>query len=345
MLFLIQAIFQRAANRKKVLCVAIMLLVFVVSAMKEITQYPDLVGYTSRYYQLSGMSFRSLLSSWLHGSMKDVGFYFVAKVFADLGANVYVWMGFIALLYAAGFSFLIYRHSDQPFLSILFLVALYYRFTLSGLRQTMVLALVLIAYHYIVERKLVPYLILIGIAFFFHSSVLIFLPAYWIADLRLDLKQVLLIAAAMAVVLFAPGLYRLWVSEYAWHSSMADYSDSSTTLSWAGYIIQLFILLFCVFFRSGSTLDRTLRKTKADCFINLMIVGLFLQSFTVIIAESFRMSYYYSMGCFAAVPNIIASQKKTQNRGLLYLAVGSCLVAYSLLGGGFGDMKFFWQVQ
>lgn len=342
-LFFLQAMVQKSEKREKTMYVAIMMLVFFISAMKKITMTSDLGSYDNFYQNLQEASYGGIISSWLRGSLKDAGFYLVAKVFSDLGASAYLWMGSISLLYAWGFGQFIYRYSDQKLISLMLLFALFFSFTLSGLRQTMALALIFFAYEYAMERKLAPFLRVVFCAFLFHSSALIFLPAYWLVRLRLGIKQILLITAVVLMVIYVPRLYRALISELAWNSSLEEYATSSSGLTWTGFFIQLSMILFCLFFRNRYSEDWEKIEKRVDPFINLMVIGLCLQSFSVIVAESFRMSYYYSMGCLAAVPNIIAAQKKPMNRGLAYFFVGICLLGYTLMNTTLRNLQFFWQ--
>lgn len=344
LLFLLQAPLQWSNKKKIVMCVAGAIVLFVISAMKEITANGDLINYASKYETLPYYGYIDLFNLWRNGEQKDFFFYVIGKLFADLGLEPRIWMGAIALIFAVAFSVFIYHHSDQLFVSVLILLVLFYGFTLSGLRQTVALAICFIAYHFAEKRKRLPFVLLILLAFVFHSSALIFLPAYWIMELKLGWKHLIAVGVAFAVAAFFPALYRALVYEYAWNETIAGYADTGVALSWAGYIIQLFIIIFCVFLRSAAGLDKEQRNRKIDRFINCMVVGLCLQSFTVVIAESFRMSYYYSIYCTVAIPNVIAGHKMPENKGWLYLAVCVCLIAYMIWSGAYSNLVFFWQV-
>lgn len=331
-------------DKDRLYCVAIALFLFWVSAMKEITANGDLLGYFRSYQMLPIRSFRSLFDAWRAGDMKDFGFYAFGKLFADFGVDADIWMGVIALFFAVVFGWFIYCHSDQKFLSTLILLTLYFRFTLSGLRQTVALAIVLIAFHYIVEEKKFPFVGLVLLAFLFHSSALIFLPAYWIAKLKIGWKQIAFIAVALAIALVFPGLFRSLVTMLAWNESLANYADRSVALTWSGYIIQLFIVGFCLVFYKSTAIHGVERQRQIGAFLNCMVIGLCLQGFSAVVAEAFRLSYYYSICCVAAVPNVIKTQISGRNKNIMLFAVGASLVAYMIWSGSYQDLVYSWQV-
>ncbi len=323
-------------------CVVLCLFLFLISALKGMSATSDLMSYENAYYRLEGKSFRNLLIEYLSGEQKDFGFYAIAKVFSLLGFSVEIWKGAIALFFAICASVFIYRDSEEPFISAIMLFAFYYGFTLSGLRQTMAMGIILLSFKYIKERKLIKYLILVVIATLFHSSALIFLPAYWLVRMKLGLKQIVLIIISFAICVFAPSIVRILLSIIAWNESVGGYADTETKLNWSGYIIQVLIFAFCLLFRWNWENDFKLYNKPTDSWINLMVIGLCLQGASVIIAEAFRVSYYYSMASMLALPNIVQLQKDKTHSVLLWV-VPLLLILYMLISQSYIDLTFFWQ--
>jgi transmembrane protein EpsG len=56
---------------------------------------------------------------------------------------------------------------------------------MTGVRQSLAMVFLMLAYEEIKERKLVKYLVLIGVAFLFHQSSLVFLPMYWVTKKKI----------------------------------------------------------------------------------------------------------------------------------------------------------------
>lgn len=326
-------------------CIWVCFCLFAISACKAVSSYGDLIAYRNSYLSLTGTSIGRLWERYIAGDLKDFGFYAIAKLFSSLGLSTEIWMAAIALFFAVCVCICFYRESEDIFVSLMGLLALYYRFTLSGLRQTLALGLVLLAYLKIFDRKLPAYVLLMAAAFLCHSSSLIFFPAYWVARAKINFKQLILVIVALGICLLAPGYIRTLVQNFAWNESLASYSDTETALTWSGYFIQLAMLIFCLFFQNTVVAaDEDKKKIEnINIYINLMVIGLCIQGASSIIAEAFRMSYYYSMGALFAVPNIIAHQNG-KNKKVLFTSVSLIFLAYIIYTGGYADLKYFWQI-
>lgn len=331
-------------NRR--LCVAIGLFLFLISAMKATTYRGDLVAYARSFAKLERYSYGELLQKWLDQDLKDGVFYVVGKVFRDLGMTAEVWMGFIALVFAIGVSWFIYRNSAKPVLSLMLLMTLeYYQFSLSGLRQVMALAVIfMLSYQYILDKRPVEFVISVIVAALFHSSAILFLPAYIIARWKIGWKQIALVSGVAIVYFLFPNAIRWVLQKVAWSKSVASYAASTVTLTWSGVVIHSCILFYCFLFRNETVLDPYHKWRRVDVFINCMIVGLCLQMLSTMIAEAFRMAYYYNMCCIAVVPNLVVENKRKSNHSTMYILLSICLVSYMLWSGAYFDLVFFWQV-
>lgn len=330
-------------NAKKFFCISIGILLFAIYALKDINIFGnntgDLIVYVNTYKMLPNRTYVDLFRQWMDGGLKDFLFFAVAKLFADLGVPPEIWIACLGTFFSALFCAFIYRFSDQPLISLLLMLALFFSFTLTGLRQAMAMAILFFAYRFMLEKKLSHFIIAVIIASLFHSTAIIFLPAYFIAKLRLGWKQFVAIAIALVVALAFPSLF---VNTIEWLGFSEGYDD---TLNWSGYIIQLFMLVFCAFSLSDLSKDLPEEKRyRIQALINCMTVGLCFQGFAIIVGEAFRMSMYYSIGCTAAIPNIIAWRTDSKNRFLWYFTVGSALLLYMLYIRAYSNIHFFWQV-
>lgn len=343
-LLILQMSLKKVENPKKLFCIAAAAVLFIISACKAIVVNGDLINYANVYISLQYRSFSHLYMAWRAEEMKDIGFYSVGKVFADMGVSTEVWMASIALLFAGLAAWHIYRNSRQPWISVLMLFTLYYSFTLSGLRQTMALAVIFYAYECIKKQQLKHFLLAVFVAYLFHSSALVFLPAYWIARMKINWKQPLMVITAVIITLVFPDIIRELIERLAWNDSLRGYSDTETTLSWAGFVIQVFIACFCTLFKRDVSLAEAERREEIDAFLNCMVIGLCAQSASAVVAESFRVSYYYSICCIAAVPNVIMTNRSRRNRTIMIAGVCGSLLAYMLWSGAYRDLTFFWQV-
>lgn len=332
-------------RRNRNVCIAITVFLFLISAMKSSAYRPDVAMYAASFERVKLWTYRELFDSWMNDEIKDGGFYILSKVFGQLGFSDYGWLAFVAFCFAVGVGWFIYRNSAKPVLSLMLLMTLeYFRFSLSGLRQAMAIAVIfMFSYSYMIERRPIRFVLSVLIAAMFHSSAILFLPAYLIAGWRMGWKQIMLVFGMAVIYFLFPNAIRVVLSKIAWTESVASYATSTVALTWSGFAIHSCILLFCVLFRNETVLPPELKQRRVDVFINCMIVGLCLQMMATMIAEAFRLAYYYNMCCIAVVPNLVVENKRESNHSTMYLLLAACLVAYMLWSRAYFDMIYFWQ--
>ena len=105
----------------------------------------------------------------------------------------------------------ILKCSKNPFLSVLIFIAFdYYAFMFSGMRQGIAYALCILSFLCIQNKKPVKFVLLVLLAAQFHKSAYIFLPAYWIANVKMNKYTLITLCMAFAAVfVFKSKLYGL----------------------------------------------------------------------------------------------------------------------------------------
>lgn len=333
-------------RKNRNVCIAIGAFLFLISAMKVIDGRSDLANYAAKYRLMQlYWTAQEIIELWQQGGVKDVGFFLFGEFLSELGFTDYGWMAVIALLFGVGVAWFIYGNSAKPVLSLMLLMTLdIFYFSLSGLRQTMALSIVMLwSYRYMLDRKPWKFLLSVVIASFFHFSAVLFLPAYFIVTWKIGWKQAALVFSLLVIYFLFPGAVRWFLVEFAWSESVSAYATRTGGLTWSGVIIYLCILVFCLFFRNETTLTPYLKWRRVDAFINCMVVGLCLQILSTMIAEAFRMAYYYNVCCIAVVPNLVVENKRESNHSTMYILLALCLVAYMLWSKAYFDLRFFWQ--
>ncbi len=342
LLFVLQPNTKRKVTNEKSYCAIICVVLFVIAVLRE-KVHGDLFYYRINYSGLTNRSYNGMFKSWLEGNQKDFGFYAIAKMFSDIGIDAGVWISLIGLFFAVVFACFVKKYYADGFISTIILLALFYDFTFTGLRQTIALAIVMLSCKYITDKKPIKFIVSVCIATLFHSSALIVLPAYLIAKLRVGFKNILAIFVSLIITIFFPNVLKNIIELVAWNDSLERYSESNIALTWSGYIIQLFMFVFAFVFRKNIDRSDLSVLKNIDCFINLTTVGLCLQTFAVVIAEMFRLSYYYSLCNIVLLPMIIANQVKPNNRTVMYAAVLLSFISYMLYSGAYFSYSYFWS--
>lgn len=145
----------------------------------------------------------------------DRGYYFLSVLVKTFTSNYVVFFFVVAAL---GYYFVykgIWKLSAFP----LFALALYIsRFTLGRqfiqMRAGIALSIVFWGLQYVTKKDLKRFLITIGIAFLFHSSVLLALPLYWMNKIRIKRKHIYWgIAIAYVLAAFFTPVIRSFIAD------------------------------------------------------------------------------------------------------------------------------------
>lgn len=100
-----------------------------------------------------------------------------------LSARLYVML--LSLIFVASIVKLGITESDNPFLFLFFYITIgTFSMNMSGIRQSLAMSLAIFAYYLAKKKRVVLFFIIIGIAFLFHNSAIIFLIVYPVLSLN-----------------------------------------------------------------------------------------------------------------------------------------------------------------
>lgn len=280
---------------------------FLILVLQDVRSNGDLQQYYSRYVSLQYTS----ISSFFNGfwNMKDPVYHFLSLLFGKLGLSFYAWKAFISFVFVLGIYKLVQYYSTNPSISFLAILSLgLYGFAFSGLRQTMAFAVLMFAYPHLKNKHFFRFALLVVLATMFHSTALIFLVVYPIYQLKLRIRNVLLLMVAGTVAsFFANPIAELYLRLTGTDETYSSYIEESSVLSISGIIITGSIWLFCTIclYRSKSN--------KIDGHLcNLSLLALFGRILSTIwIAELFRISMYFSIFEFLMIADACSCKEKS----------------------------------
>jgi hypothetical protein len=233
-------------------------------------------------------------------------------------------------------------YSKDIFLSLLVYVsAIFLYFDLNGIRQGLAISIVLLSIPYILNKNIYKYLFLILMAIFCHTSAIIFLPFYWIANIRFKKKYILQILTLVVV-------FSIPLREFVLNSSLLDYLFTFQRLS--GYedilfnpkkntvisifslaVFQRFVILFLfLFYYKKLKCDKKLKNLLLNGYVISLMIFLIL-SFSAEFAA--RLGFYYKSLELLIIPLIVSSQIKIINKVFLLILflIYAIIAVYRLL--------------
>lgn len=258
--------------------------------------------------------------------------------------NVNLYFTITAILVAICVGYFIYKNSKNPFMSmILYYTVGMFTFQMTGLRQSMAMAIILLSIEFIKEKKLIRFIILVWLASLFHQSALCFLIAYPIANLKINFKNFVLYFGVSAFML----VYNNWVSKFL--SSLFGYEgkfevgEAVDDLMGGATVIgmlALTLVLCGIFYK---------RLTEQDAhnkiFFNLTMLSLIVYVLRYVIRIFERVSFYYQFAFIILLPNVIEAIPDTKTRKTVYfcaifLACALFFYRYQIKPSYYG---FFWK--
>ena len=116
----------------------------------------------------------------------EIGYQLLEYILLSLNAN-YFWLFFItATIVVYCYLKIIKKYSVNYWFSIFLFVTLgVYTFFLNGLRQGLAMAIFALALPYLLEKRLLAYLIVCFFASLFHTTALFMIPFYFLVNLRI----------------------------------------------------------------------------------------------------------------------------------------------------------------
>lgn len=130
------------------------------------------------------------------------------NIIAKIGSMIYddpISLIFGASLVTVGlYTWTIKKYSSNFFLSImLFIFIGTWHGSFNGIRQYLAAAVVFAGHRYIYKRKFWKYLIVVIIAMAFHRTAIIMLPVYFIANRKINMKNIMLVVVAVIAIRFS----------------------------------------------------------------------------------------------------------------------------------------------
>lgn len=127
-----------------------------------------------------------------------------------------MWLIATSAFFFFTFSKFVEKNSMDPFFSYFIFFSIFGLFQMTGVRQSCAMAVLMMAFEQIKKNNLIKYLLLIGLAYLFHKSSLIFLPFYLFGKRRVTMMDIPILAGAVFFV-------------YKDRSSLYDYIKSFTS--------------------------------------------------------------------------------------------------------------------
>lgn len=290
------------------------------------------IGYDTRDYVQAFLT----ANSFSFSDTKEPLFWATTSFIRLFTDNYNIYFLLIQSAYCISLFLLLKRHLATTIESLIAITLIFllgiYAFSASGLRQTIAIGFVILAFLTAEKEKWFAYALCIAIAFGFHNSSLMMAPMFLLRKVNLNRVAIPMVIAMFIVAQVMPeNIVELMYSrDSILESRYGNYGTIyESKQNYSGFILQL-ILVIMVFIRRNKI---NLPSETKNFFFNMAYLGLGFQSMTVVIAEFFRISLYFCIFDIVLVP--IALTTFTRNKKIIYsgFMIG-CLIYIFLLAKG-----------
>lgn len=255
---------------------------------------------TSSYlHQFQSMENTTFAQLWEGSDLNDNTIWkLTVKLFyVLLDGDYQLFISLISAFVMLVFGRFIYRYSASPVQSFVYYWGLwFFTFNFSALKQSIAMALLLLAFDAIMERRVFRYLIWVALATLFHFPAAIFFPAYWIVRLNpMRGFLVLLGAALLAIYLWRDQILNFIVQFY-----YEDYTFQGEDRFFTGKVIVMLALVFVAFVLRPPTRENRVYAAT----MQFVAIATLIQLFSVYNNVFERLADYYFQFSVIFVPFI-----------------------------------------
>jgi transmembrane protein EpsG len=303
------------ARKKKLHSVLFGLTMFLVMGLRDrsvgvdIAQYLDL--FDNDRYIVYG-SFNKL----------EYGFHAYMRIMSFLGLRGQAFIMVTSLMISVSFARFFYKYSDNVGLSFyLHLTIGLFIVTLSALRQSIAICLILFAIDYILKRKPVKFLIIVYLASTFHFSAVVFLPVYFCTKINLvSYDRLFMILLFLFSLLLLKEMLMSFVQNFIPEQYLANYGvlRDKVRMNFLLVLISLAIPVFIVFLWKFTDQKANLISNEESFFFVLTCISTVITIFALNFIMISRISFYFIPAYIVLIPNALSRVKLASNKLLLF---------------------------
>lgn len=179
---------KQTLRKRRIYLILVFLILFFISAFRSVNIGNDTLSYAIMFQRFGKADNIFTLDTNI-----EIGYIVLNKILYSISSNPQILFIFTSLFILVTQLRFINKNSNMVWLSVyLFINLRLFYFTLSGLRQSIAMSIILLSYNFIKSKKPIKFFITVVIASLFHSSALVFLIIYPISKIKFSKKIIIL---------------------------------------------------------------------------------------------------------------------------------------------------------
>ena len=197
-----------------------------------------------------------------------------------------------------------------------------YTFMFTGVRQCIAMSLCLVSYRFVRKKKIIPFLLIIALAFTFHKTAFLFSIVYFISGRKLSLPMFCVYGAGAYIV------HLFFFELHDWFSDTFEYNYEAEVMD-NGLLFLALLLLFTVFSLIMLWDAKKLSDRNAKAYLNINFMTILFWLFRQQERMSERLSYFFLFFSCAMIAHALG---KVRDRQLYFIAkvviIAVCIILY-----------------
>lgn len=319
----------------KTFAIAISLILISILGFRNINVGIDTLGYFEAFIRVKSLSLTNLFDDVYY----EYGYRILQYTVSLFIGEYQFLLILVAIFYVASVSFHIHKHSTNPAFSyILFILYGFYTFAFSATRQALAIAVVLIAYEFIIKNKKYKFLMTIVIAASFHVTSVIFFISYLVTKVKLNKFTI----TALSFLILITVYFKEDIFVFLNGLSRVEYNVTDT----GGDLLFLFMIISVLL---GVLLKKSFLESnpKNKSLFYMMCLGVIIMPITTFHPAIMRLFYYFFIFLISYVPNVLNSIKNPYTRlcgYFFYFSIGIFFFYTNVIPNArLENYSFFWE--
>ena len=304
--------------------------------------YSDNYFYNIGFSEYRTMSFMDVLEDNAPSLKAETGYRVFCKLLTYVTSEWGVCYFFISFIIFGSYYMTVKRYSTMYWLSVLLIMTGPFIQSLFVLRQYMALGMILLSYPFILEKRIIPYLLLCFIAISFHQTAAVFLPTYFLYNMRRT-KTVYEVLFLLFIVLYYCFSFFLElaasfaIETASYNDDLIEYnSEEGTNNKMALLLVTMLLLRIRImkeeFFKEG--INKLLSL--------IMIMGTLISVVGIGFIATGRLNMFYAGIEFLYVPNTFQYVLKKQHRTIMGIGYFIFMLYFMIKNSHDESFSEFW---
>ena len=298
-------LFHRPTQAKKIAYLAVIFAYLWFIATVRVNIGNDYHDYIRIFEEIRGFSGFTAIFQYEY----EIGFTLLSKLMTFFVSDSVVMYGVYSLLILAPMGWFIYKYSPNPMLSVwLYLTLTFFLNVLNFVRQSLAVSVLVLGFHFLRQKKIPHFLVLVLVAATFHKTALVMLPMVLLCWIPFNWKLTAAYAGGVLIAyLFSReilGVVTQYI--YTYYQGLAYLEQG---LDYAFVMIPMLVCLACILL-----LPAWKKKSpiEANILTNFMLYNAFIWLFITrhFILERFSMFVYVFV--LVALPGALDCLKSSQ---------------------------------